>query len=180
MGKPIADITGERFGRLVAIERVGSRRYKGGGTLSIWKCRCDCGNYTEIPLCALKNGNTKSCGCLVDKGRLGDLKRTHGEAHSRLYNVWQQMRKRCNNPHDTVYKYYGGKGVSVCDEWSSYEVFREWAYKNGYDPDAPRGYCTLDRINPFLDYSPDNCRWVPFSEQLKNTRKEWTQRGCTD
>jgi hypothetical protein len=100
-----------------------------------------------------------------------NLKYKHGESRTRLYAVWKQMKKRCNNPNSDVYRWYGAKGVVVCDEWKeSFISFKEWAYENGYDDTASRGECTIDRINPFGNYEPDNCRIVPMSVQLKNTR----------
>lgn len=84
------------------------------------------------------------------------------------------MRKRCNNKNDTVYKYYGGIGIRVCDKWNdNYEEFEKWAYENGYDETAPRGLYTIDRINPYKDYSPENCRWISIREQQHNKRKNW-------
>jgi hypothetical protein len=68
-----------------------------------------------------------------------------------------------------AYKYYGAKGIKVCDEWNSFPAFRDWAYANGYDENAPKGQCTLDRINGDKNYSPDNCRWVTHKEQVRNT-----------
>jgi hypothetical protein len=86
----------------------------------------------------------------------------------RLYAVWGSMCRRCNNPNHVSFPYYGGKGVKVCEEWLSYDNFYEWAYENGYNPTAPRGECTLDRIKPNKSYSPDNCRWVTMKEQSRN------------
>lgn len=80
------------------------------------------------------------------------------------------MRKRCNNPKDKSYKYYGALGVKVCEEWNSYQAFKVWALNNGYDENAPHGECTIDRINPFGDYTPNNCRWVNMMVQSHNKR----------
>ncbi len=172
------DISGQRFGKLVALKMAGTRRYPSGGKLTLWECKCDCGNMTTVSLSALVSGNTKTCGC-SHRGKdaaIARVTRTHGKSRTRLYTLWKQMRKRCNNPHDRVYKYYGGKGVTVCEEWDkSFELFEKWAFENGYDESAPRGKCTLDRINPFKNYSPDNCRWVTIQEQLHNTRKDWAE-----
>lgn len=89
------------------------------------------------------------------------------------------MKKRCDNPSSKSYKYYGGQGVTVCNEWKDYTAFKEWALKNGYDEDAPKWKCTIDRINPFGNYEPSNCRWIPMSEQSKNKRKNY-KRGEND
>lgn len=167
MGK-IVDITGQRFGRLIAIRRVGSRRYPGGGTLSMWECKCDCGNTITIPLCALKTGNTQSCGCL-HKENVRNIHFVHGESHSRLNELWKGMKARCNNPKNTSFKWYGGKGVTVCKEWSeSFVKFKEWMLENGYDETLPRGVQTIDRIDPCGNYEPSNCRLISIQEQQRN------------
>ena len=89
---------------------------------------------------------------------------------SRLYNVWKNMKVRCNNPHYKEYKYYGGRGITVCEEWNDFNEFQKWAYSNGYDEKAKRGECTLDRISTDKGYSPSNCRWVNMKVQCSNRR----------
>ncbi len=86
----------------------------------------------------------------------------------RLYNVWKSMRQRCKNPNDHAYRYYGGKGVAICDEWNDFKQFAKWAYENGYQDDASNRGCTLDRIDTDGDYCPSNCRWVTMKEQSRN------------
>lgn len=95
----------------------------------------------------------------------------HGGNGTRLHNVWIMMKQRCNNPKTFEYHRYGGRGIKVCEEWLSFAVFRDWAMANGYDPNAPRGKCTLDRIDNDGNYEPSNCRWVDMKEQMKNRPK---------
>ena len=100
---------------------------------------------------------------------MGNLK--HGETGTRLHNVWIMMKQRCNNPKAGEYHRYGGRGVEVCDEWLSFSNFRDWALSNGYDPNAPRGKCTLDRIDNDGNYEPSNCRWIDMKGQMENRPK---------
>ena len=86
----------------------------------------------------------------------------------RLYGVWRCLIQRCTNPKFREFPYYGGRGITVCDEWLSYDNFYEWAYSTGYDDTAPRGVCTLDRIDVNGNYTPSNCRWVSMKIQNRN------------
>lgn len=154
------DLTGQRFGRLTVIERQGGYR---------WLCKCDCGN-TATPLTnALLSGKTKSCGCYM-KDRISETSRTHGQTKTKLYKVWSEMKRRCNNPNDNVFVHYGGRGITYAREWERFEPFMEWARANGYH-EARRGNCTLDRMDVDGDYTPDNCRWITQEEQMRNTRR---------
>lgn len=155
------DITGMKFGLLTALRHIGTSD-KGR---SLWECSCDCGNTTQVDYCSLTSGNTKSCGCLHPA-----VCRTHGMSQSRLYIVFKSMHNRCERTSNKAYKYYGARGIKVCDEWSQFEPFYDWAMQAGYDPDAPRGKCTIDRIDVNGDYCPDNCRWVDMHTQAMNKR----------
>lgn len=165
----VKNLTGQRFGKLTAIEIVGTSndRHK------IWRCICDCGKETLVKANALTTGRTKSCGCL--RFDIGDRRRTHGGSSERLFMVWEGMRARCNSPSCRDYRYYGAKGVRICEEWNDYGAFREWALANGYDPTASFGDYTIDRIDPHKNYEPSNCRWIPNSEQWRTMRRNYKE-----
>ena len=171
------DISGQRFGRLVAKEIAGKM-----GSRTLWLCECDCGSSTVVSISNLRNGHTRSCGCLVIDACIA-AKKTHGGKgkykQDRLYNVWRAMKQRCCRETDPTYKWYGANGVQVCDLWqNSYEAFRNWSYEHGYDDKAPRGVCTIDRIDPYGNYEPANCRWVSMAVQGKNKRiKKTNEEG---
>lgn len=165
----IKDLTGQRFGKLVAIECIGTDRHKN----AIWRCLCDCGNYKEAPSRALINGSPSSCGKCVKHGKFlsTDERKMHGGSSERLYLVWGGMRNRCYDKNRREYPNYGGRGIRVCDEWLyDYGAFRRWAYENGYDSDKPGSECSIDRIDVDGDYCPANCRWVPMDAQSYNKR----------
>lgn len=165
MGKFI-DLTGQRFGRLTVISELG--KGKDGGT--IWTCLCDCGNEVQVKSGNLRNGHTLSCGCLM-KDRISETQATHRQSHRRLYNVWTSMKARCYNSKSTFFKDYGGRGIYVCEEWvNDYSAFHRWAMAHGYDPSAPKGQCTIDRIDVDGPYAPWNCRWVDMKVQRHNRR----------
>ena len=160
----LKDLTGQRFGRLVVIERSGSNNQK----RATWKCCCDCGRVTVVTSSNLLRGITKSCGCIHVENLINRFT-VHGKRKSRLYEVWKNMKKRCTNPSVHNYHRYGGRGITVCDEWrNDFQAFYEWAMANGYDENAPYMQCTIDRIDNDSGYSPDNCRWVDAATQNRN------------
>lgn len=166
MSNKLNDLTGKKFGRLTVIERSGSDKH---GT-PLWLCKCDCSNKKLVRGYDLVRGSTKSCGCLSSE-MFVERHKKHGMKNTRLYEVWKSMRKRCFNPNSPNYKNYGGRGITICDEWKdSFKAFYDWAISSGYDSNAKRGEYTIDRIDVNGNYEPSNCRWLTIQEQQRNKR----------
>ena len=162
------ELTGERFTRLTVLGEALEKDNRGNVR---WICRCSCGNFLKANGNNLRSGHTQSCGCLR-KEIASELKANtkHGLSHdkngkiTKLYAIWTTMKQRCHNSNTKQYKYYGARGIKVCDEWKNdYMNFYNWAMKNGY-----REGLTIDRIDVNGNYEPDNCEWVTKSE---NTRR---------
>lgn len=155
------DITGEKIGRLTVLERVDK-----DGKHSKWLCRCDCGKTVVVYGSNLTSQHTKSCGCYNLEQLSKRPKKKSPPGHKRLYNIWQGMRQRCTNPHNSRYNIYGGKGIAVYEGWDEFGKFKEWALANGYKEEL-----TIDRIDSDKNYEPSNCQWITLSENSKKTKQ---------
>lgn len=152
---------GKKFNRLTVIRKTDIRQNR----KIMWECVCDCGTVLLVQSSNLRNGNTKSCGCL-QREKVLNMKMKHGKSGTRLHRIWKAMKTRCSNPNFHQYRDYGGRGITVCEEWEqSFESFHEWAIAHGYTDEL-----TIDRINNDLGYCPQNCRWATRKEQNLNKR----------
>ena len=151
----LVDITGRRYGHLTVI----SYSHRGKRRNHFWNCICDCGKEACVNSAHLKNGTTKSCGCLrYEVAHARKKIKSH-----RLHTIWSSMKQRCNNPNNAKYKSYGGRGVKICEDWLDFSNFFDWAINNGYSDNL-----SIDRIDVNGNYEPSNCRWVSNKIQARN------------
>lgn len=155
------NLTGQRFGRVTVIGSAGSRSY-GQSMKSRWHCKCDCGTEKVFDGSSLTTGDIVSCGCFA-RERIGKLTATHRMTETRVYRIWQAMLTRCRNKNTINYANYGGRGITVCERWLSFENFLA-------DMGHPEAGQSIDRINNDGNYEPQNCQWANRETQSRNKR----------
>lgn len=162
------NILGQRFGRLI-VKEIACETYRPNGNFHQYKylCHCDCGNTRIVASLSLKSGATKSCGC-IRKEMVIKRNKELARGENALAAKYHHMRDRCTNPKHDHYQNYGGRGITICDEWlgeNGLRNFCEWALKNGYQEGL-----SLERIDVNGNYEPSNCKWIPLREQWFNKR----------
>lgn len=165
-GKCTNDLTGLRFGRLLVLKEDARfvSKSKSAYSKKQYLCKCDCGKEVSVLEALLLNGHTTSCGCF-HKEKLSQRMKSHGESGTRLYSIWSGIKDRCFNKNDDSFFRYGGRGITLCEDWLIFENFSKWAKNNGYSDKL-----TIERKDVNSGYCPQNCCWIPIEEQAKNRR----------
>lgn len=159
------NLTGKRFKKLTVLERAISKRQPNGRLTTYWKCKCDCGRIIEVRVDRLRNEKVTCCNYCNKKNKYPNPK---------LYHMLKHMKERCYDVLNKQYKNYGARGIKICDEWldkeNGYNNFYDWAINNGFNKNATRYDCTIDRIDVNGNYEPSNCRFVSNYVQCRNKR----------
>jgi hypothetical protein len=158
------DYTGQRFGRLTAVEKRPYCARTQTDRRCHWRCRCDCGAEKTVQLYSLLQGATQSCGCLGREALASGMFRKHGHCYTREYKIWTGLRMVCDNPGHKHYAYYGGRGIKVCGRWQAFEQFLADV------GESPTPKHLLGRVDKTGHYEPSNCRWMTRSELMTNSR----------
>ena len=170
MAKRLDIKPGDRYGRFTIVQEVEKRNEK-----RYFLCKCDCGNTRIERLVAIRAGEVKSCGCLKQETDRENIKKyimshpnysEHDSYYKKMYGNWHDMKQRCQNQNSRAYKWYGGRGIRVCQEWQKFRPFMEWALSNGWEE-----YLTIERNDVNGHYEPSNCSWIPRNKQSCNTRR---------
>lgn len=157
------DYTGQKYNKLTFIKYIENDKWG----KAIWECKCECGKSINIVASAVTTGKTKSCGCI--KANLKPLYK-HGMRNTRFWKIWTDMKQRCSNPNDSHYKYYGGRGITFCDEWNDFINFKNDMYDSYLEHCEKYGEkdTTIDRIDVNGNYCKENCKWESIKNQNNN------------
>lgn len=176
------EIIGQKFNNITIIRDLGRFDKNGTGNVQRYvEVECKCGNVFQVLYNSVKGGNTKSCGCHKKKVARESMKANrydwskHGMSREKIYKVWTSMKQRCENEKEKYYHRYGGRGISVCEEWTNekdgFINFYNWAVDNGYEEGL-----SIDRVENDGDYEPSNCQWITISENSKKIKTDREKR----